>query len=130
MGLDNAPDSKIRFQAVNRFFLLLAAVSAGLVLGAYGWKGVDFSSGVLLGCLIVAINTLWTKSILSTGWKARRFRLRLSLSYGIRFGLTALVLFQAIVHYNQNPYGIMVGLGGLPLSAVIFVLAGSKQKKL
>ena len=113
------------------FFALLAGVSLVLTAGGALAKGVDFAWGVLLGSLIVGGNFFalqrYFGRALRQGTLSHNRRMRLAVQYASRFGLTLLVLYLAIAVLNADPLAIMVGVGAITLTALIYGLRAGKK---
>lgn len=104
---------------------LIMGCGAALVVGGYLWRGVDFAAAVLLGFAVVALNYLWTKNLVSSivsAAKAERPKPKalLTLSYIVKFALTAVVLFVALLRYGVDPVGILLGLSALLIASLLF----------
>jgi len=93
-----------------------------LVGGAWLLRGVDFALAALVGCLIVDVNFLWTRSVVRKAFLEANPRLWLGLSYGFRIGLTTLVLYIAIREIGLDPIGIAVGVSALVLASLLYAI--------
>jgi hypothetical protein len=98
---------------------ILLAVSAALVGLGYLWQGIDFSAGVALGCLLIGLNFVWTRSVVRRVLRGEGSKGRVALSYLAKFGLTVLVLFLAILQFRIDPLAILVGVSSLLLAIVV-----------
>ena len=108
--------------ALRRFALLLFVLTPLLVGGAWLLRGVDFALAALVGCLIVDVNFLWTRSVVRKAFLEANPRLWLGLSYGFRIGLTTLVLYIAIREIGLDPIGIAVGVSALVLASLLYAI--------
>lgn len=111
-------------EALRLFSWLLLASSLLLIGGGYFWRGIDFSLGVLLGSAIVGLNYLWTRRVISKALQGDHPRSRIGFSLLFKFGLTALVLYFAVVQFGIDAMGIVVGVSVLVIS--VFALAIAK----
>lgn len=118
---DAQPEARKGFP--QRFTWILAAATALLSLGALLWQGIDFFVGVALGCLIVGLNYVWTRSVVARGLRDGHFKARIAISYLAKFALTVVVLFLAILRFGVDPLAILVGISSLLLA--VFVLAAT-----
>ena len=110
-------------RTLRSFLRLLVAVSAVLAGGAYLWRGLDFSLGVLLGSAIIVLNLAWTIRVVQAVLVSSQPKIRLAFSYVSKLGLTAVVLLVAILKFNLDPIGILVGISSLFVSGVLFGVA-------
>lgn len=110
-------------RTLRTFLRLLVAVSAVLAGGAYLWRGLDFSLGVLLGSAIIVLNLVWTIRVVQAVMVSSQPKIRLAFSYVSKLGLTAVVLLVAILKFNLDPIGILVGISSLFVSGVLFGVA-------
>lgn len=101
------------------FSRLLLLVSAVLVAGAYMLLGIDFSLGVLLGSGIVVLNYFWSVRVFSRILEEAQPKVRLGLSWVMKFGVTALVLYVAVVQLDMQPVGIMVGVSAVVIAGLL-----------
>lgn len=104
------------------FSRLLLIVSAVLVAGAYLLRGIDFSLGVLLGSGIVVLNYLWSIRVFSRILGEAQSRARLGVSWVLKFGVTALVLYVAVVRLGMQPVGIIVGVSAVVIAGLLFAV--------
>lgn len=102
---------------------LLLVVSAVLVGGAYALLGIDFAGGVLLGCGIVGLNYLWSKRVFSRVLREDHPKARLGTTWVFKFGLTALILYIAIVRLGVDPVGIVVGVSAIVIAGLLLAAA-------
>jgi hypothetical protein len=108
--------------ALRRFaWLILASGAVLLALGA-GLGGVDFAAAVLLGFLIVLLNFYWTKKAVISVLFSGQARSLLAVSFLVKFGVTGVVLFYAILRLNVDAVGVLVGLSSLALASALFAL--------
>lgn len=110
-------------RTLRSFLRLLVAVSAVLAGGAYLWRGLDFSLGVLLGSAIIVLNLVWTIRVVQAVMVSSQPKTRLAFSYVSKLGLTAVVLLVAILKFNLDPIGILVGISSLFVSGFLFGMA-------
>ena len=107
-----------------RLFSWLMLTASFLLMGTgYFWRGIDFAAAVLLGCGIVGLNFIWTKRVIAKVLHGDQPRARLAVSLVFKFGLTALLLFFAIVRFQIDPMGILLGVSAVFAAGVMFALA-------
>lgn len=102
------------------FSRLLVGVSLLLVGGAWLLLGIDFSLGVLLGCGIVVLNYLWSKRVFSRVLQQDHPKVGLGVAWSLKFTLTALILYLAILQFQVHPVGIVVGVSAIVIAGVLF----------
>ena len=117
----NAKSSQSPFDALRLFSWLLLGSAVLLTAGGYLWRGIDFSLGVLLGSGIAGLNYLWTRRVIQKALRGDHPKSRIGFSLLLKFGLTALILYFAIVRFHFDAMGILVGVSSLVISG--FVLA-------
>ncbi len=109
-------------RALRRLFALLLGVGAALVGGGGLWGGVDFAVAVLLGCLLVVGNLYWMTRSVSRALQTEALGVRAGISYALRFGVSLLVLYVAIVQLDMDAVGIAVGVSALVIASVLYAL--------
>ncbi len=117
----NGKTSRSSPDALRLFSWLLLASAVLLTAGGYLWRGIDFSLGVLLGSGLAGLNYLWTRRVIKKALQGDQPRSRIGFSLFLKFGLTALILYFAIVRFHFDAMGILVGISSLVISG--FVLA-------
>ena len=111
-----SPESRV----LSRFSLILFALTPLITGVSWLIDGVDFAFAALVGCLIVDVNFLWTRSVVRKAFLEANPRLWLGVSYSFRLGLTTLVLFIAIREIGLDPLGIAVGVSALVLASLLY----------
>lgn len=114
--------------AVRRFTWLLVGVGAVLLAGSAWLGGLDFGVGVLLGFAIVLLNFIWTKKAVKSILFSDRPRALLTLSFLVKFGITGVVLFYAILRLQVDAIGVLIGLSSLVLASVLFALDPGRNR--
>ena len=120
-----APDAHKPLLGLRGFFRLLLLVSAALVAGAYMLRGIDFSLGVLLGSGIVCLNYLWSVRVFSRMLGEDHPKARLRIVWVFKLGVTALVLYVALVRLGMQPVGIAVGVSAVVIAGLLFAVTRS-----
>jgi len=106
--------------AIKKFAWLLLAVSMALTGGGYLLVGIDFTLGVLLGSSLVGLNFLWSQRIFRRALRDPSLKTRLAVSFLLKFAITALVLFVAVLKFQMDPIGILVGVSSLFLAGLLY----------
>ena len=103
------------------FYIIISAAGALATLGGLAWRGLDFALACLLGFVVVAANFIWTKNLIK-GLLIDRTKSKplLIISYFIKFGITAVVLYFALIHYRMDAMGILVGLSTLVVATFLY----------
>ena len=115
--------------AMRRFTWQLVAVGA-VILAVSAWlAGLDFAVGVLLGFGVILLNFIWTKSAVRSVLFSERPRGLLTLSFLVKFGITGVVLFYAILRLQVDAIGVLVGLSSLLLASVVFALDPGRSRR-
>jgi len=103
---------------------LLLAVSAALALGASPF-GLDLAIGSLLGSSVVVLN------VMGSAWPIRQLLLHqhihplLVIFQLLKLGLSGLVLYVALVHYDVSATGLLIGLSNILFTALIYAVLDS-----
>ena len=98
----------------------LAAISAALVALAWLLGGLDMAEGALLGCALVGLNLVGTVALIRLVLRDRRYKALLFVSFIVKFGLTMVVLYLAIVRYGMSAIGILIGLSAMLLTSLLY----------
>lgn len=107
---------------INLFLKILAGCGIALCGGGYWWGGFDFFKGALLGFLIVLLNAIWTKKLVAAMLFGGSPKALATAIFIMKFGLTAAILFLAILKLLIDPLAVLVGLSSLIAAAMIFSL--------
>jgi hypothetical protein len=113
---------------LRRFAGWLLGSGAVLVAVGAGWGGVDFAGAVLLGFAVVMLNFYWTKKVVASVLLSGQPHALLALSFLVKFGVVAAVLFYAILRLRVDGLGVLVGLSALLLAVLLYALElGSRR---
>lgn len=107
---------KKRVQIINytTFGVFAVMVAGGFFLG-----GLDFGKGVLLGCVLVAINFFSTQKLIQKLLLEKAAQPWMILAYILKFGLSIGILFLAVTRLDVHVVGLMVGLSSIIIATVI-----------
>jgi hypothetical protein len=99
----------------------LLAIFAIFVAGGYWFGGLDFAKGTLLGCVVVAINFFVSQRLVELLVLEKSLKPGVIIAYLLKFGLSGLLIFVAVVKWGLNIPGIMLGLSSVLLASVATV---------
>lgn len=121
---------KKRVQIINYSFFGVFAV---LTAGGFLIGGLDFAVGVLLGCLLVAINFFSTQKLAKKLLLEKAAQPWMILAYILKFGISIGLLFLAVTRLEIHVVGLMVGLSSIIIATVISTIlrgiyAGSENQ--
>ncbi len=100
---------------------LLLLVSVGLALAVSPF-GLDLVVGSLLGSGVVVLN------VMGSAWPIRQLLLHqrihpmLVLFQLLKLGLSGVVLYWAILHYEVSTLGLLIGLSNLILTSLLYTV--------
>ncbi len=106
----------------NRFQLYLFLSGVGMMGLAGVTAGLDFTLGVLLGFIVVLFNVFWTKNLVKTIILTGKSKTLFTFFYIFKFGLTTGALIAAMMWFEMDPLGVLVGLSALMLATFFFAI--------
>ena len=104
-------------------YLILLGVSVALVALAWVLGGLDMAEGALLGCLLVGMNLMGTVAFIRLVLRDRRYKALLIGSFIVKFGLTLVVLYIAMLRLNMSAIGILIGLSSMLVASLIYTMS-------
>jgi F0F1-type ATP synthase assembly protein I len=110
------PTERKRILVLNSSLLVIFAI---LAAGSYWFAGVDFAKGTLLGCLVVAINFFISQRLVARLMLEKSVKPGLLIAYLLKLGLSGLILFVAVVRWQTDVVGIMLGLSSVLFSSIV-----------
>ena len=111
-------------QTLVRIRNLLFVVSAGLALATSPF-GLDVVVGSLIGSTVVVLN------VLGSAWPIRQLLLHqrihpmLVLFQLLKLGLSGVVLYLAILHFEVSATGLLIGLSNIILTSLLYTVLNS-----
>jgi hypothetical protein len=120
-GPETPPPPVLR--APRLLYAILAGVSFALAALAWLLGGIDTALGALLGSALVAINLAGTVLFVRVVLRDRKYKALLLASNLVKFGLTMVVLYLAIVRFNISAIGIVTGLSSMLVASLIYAAA-------
>ena len=110
------PIEKKRLMVLNASLLI---VFIGFVGGSYLLSGVDLAKGTLVGCVVVAINFFLSQRLVGQLILEGSVKPLLLIAYTFKLGFSILILFVAVVKWQLDVRGLMLGLSSFLFSVVI-----------
>ena len=108
-------------ESLKQMYAIVGAVGAVVIAGCFFWRGLDFALAALLGFVVVLLNFIWTKNLVKSILLEQHRPKALSVFvYIFKFGLTAVVLYIAMVKYQVDGLGILIGLSTMIVGTFIF----------
>lgn len=105
---------------------LLFVVSAGLALATSPF-GLDVVVGSLIGSTVVVLN------VLGSAWPIRQLLLHqrihpmLVLFQLLKLGLSGVVLYLAILHFEVSATGLLIGISNIILTSLLYTVLNSRS---
>ena len=95
---------------------------------SYFYRGIDFAIGTFIGSSIVALNFFLSQRLIGKIIEQKTFSLAVIVSYFVKFGVSVLVVYLAVVKYEIDSIGIMVGLSAIVVSTLLSTFLRTFQK--
>ena len=99
--------------------LTLLGTLSLLPVGGYLAIGLDFAKATLVGCLVVAINFFVSQRLLGRLMREKKVPIALSILYLGKLGISAVIVYYAVVAYRMDPWGLMLGLSSIFLAILL-----------
>ena len=114
-----SPEFVSALKPVETLWKLLLLVSVILVAGTALFR-LDFLTATLLGCAIVGLNFYWTRRVVLGVFLKENAKRRMLLIYVIKFGISAVILFMAVVRFQLPALGLLLGLSNIVIAVIIY----------
>ena len=111
-------EKSIEIKHANLFQNLLLGVSIVLILGT-AMFALDVILSVVLGCLVIGFNFVWTKQFVRKLLKEGKLIPLDLLFYLTKFVITVIFMFAALTYLNLSPGGLLIGLSNIGLATII-----------
>ena len=111
-------EKSIEIKHVHLFQNLLLGVSIVLILGTAIFA-LDLILSVVLGCLVIGFNFVWTKQFVRKLLKEGKLLPLDSLFYLTKFVISVIFMFAALTYLDLSPGGLLIGLSNIGLAAII-----------
>ena len=115
-------------RAPRRLYWTVFGISVALMALAYALGGLDMAKGALLGCVLVGINLMGTVAFIRMVLRDRRYKALLIASFIVKFGLTMVVLYVAILRLDMSALGILIGLSAMLLASLLYAAMNRGQE--
>ena len=111
-------EESIEIKHVHLFQNLLFGVSIVLILGTAIFA-LDLILSVVLGCLIIGFNFLWTRQFVRKLLKEGKLLPLDLLFYLTKFVISVIFMFAALTYLDLSPGGLLIGLSNIGLATII-----------
>ena len=111
-------DKSIEIKHVHLFQNLLLGVSTVLILGTAIFA-LDLILSVVLGCLVITFNFVWTRQFVRKLLKEGKLRPLDLLFYLTKFVVSVIFMFAALTYLDLSPGGLLIGLSNIGLATII-----------
>ncbi len=108
-----------------RIFVLnasLLGIFIAFIVGGYGFGGLDFAKGTLIGCLVVAINFFVSQRLVGNMILEGSLTPILLVAYLTKLAVSVVILFVAVVKWQVDVVGLMLGLSSILFSSLVSTL--------
>ena len=111
-------EKSIEIKHVHLFQNLLLGVSIVLILGTAIFA-LDLILSVMLGCLVIGFNFVWTRQFVSKLLKEGKLLPLDLLFYLTKFVISVIFMFAALTYLDLSPGGLLIGLSNIGLATII-----------
>ena len=111
-------EESIEIKHAHLFQNLLLGVSIVLILGTAIFA-LDLILSVVLGCLVIGFNFVWTKQFVRKLLKEGKLLPLDLLFYLTKFVISVIFMFAALTYLDLSPGGLLIGLTNIGLATII-----------
>ena len=111
-------EESIEIKHAHLFQNLLLGVSIVLILGTAIFA-LDLILSVVLGCLVIGFNFLWTRLFVRKLLKEGKLLPLDLLFYLTKFVISVIFMFAALTYLDLSPGGLLIGLSNIGLATII-----------
>ena len=111
-------EESIEIKHAHLFQNLLLGVSIVLILGT-GIFALDLILPVVLGCLVIGFNFVWTRQFVRKLLKEGKLLPLDLLFYLTKFVISVIFMFAALTYLDLSPGGLLIGLSNIGLATII-----------
>ena len=111
-------EKSIEIKHIHLFQNLLLGVSIVLILGTAIFA-LDLILSVVLGCLVVGLNFVWTRQFVRKLLKEGKLLPLDLLFYLTKFVISVFFMFAVLTYLDLSPGGLLIGLSNIGLATII-----------
>ena len=111
-------EKSIEIKHAQLFQNLLLGVSILLILGTAIFA-LDLILSVVLGCLVIGFNFVWTRQFVRKLLKEGKLLPLDLLFYLTKFVISVIFMFAALTYLDFSPGGLLIGLSNIGLATII-----------
>ena len=111
-------EKSIEIKHAQLFQNLLLGVSMLLILGTAIFA-LDLILSVVLGCLVIGFNFVWTRQFVRKLLKEGKLLPLDLLFYLTKFVISVIFMFAALTYLDLSPGGLLIGLSNIGLATII-----------
>ena len=111
-------EKSIEIKHAQLFQNLLLGVSILLILGTAIFA-LDLILSVVLGCLVIGFNFVWTRQFVRKLLKEGKLLPLDLLFYLTKFVISVIIIFAALTYLELSPGGLLIGLSNIGLATII-----------
>ena len=111
-------ENSIEIKHVHLFQNLLLGVSIFLILGTAIFA-LDLILSVVLGCLVIGFNFVWTRHFVRKLLKEGRLLPLDLLFYLTKFVVSVIFMLAALSYLDLSPGGLLIGLSNIGITAIV-----------
>ena len=111
-------EKSIEIKHAQLFQNLLLGVSILLILGTAIFA-LDLILSVVLGCLVIGFNFVWTRQFVRKLLKEGKLLPLDLVFYLTKFVISVIFMFAALTYLDLSPGGLLIGLSNIGLATVI-----------
>ena len=111
-------EKSIEIKHAQLFQNLLLGVSILLILGTAIFA-LDLILSVVLGCLVIGFNFVWTRQFVRKLLKEGKLLPLDLLFYLTKFVISVIFMFAALTYLDLSPGGLLIGLSNIGLATII-----------
>lgn len=100
----------------------LLIVGTVVVIGIAAWINLDILPATLLGCGIVGINFYWTRHFFRKILAQKNIGRRSLVFFLLKFGVSVLVLYVAIIEVKISGLGLLLGLSNIVVAITLYTV--------
>ena len=116
----NETEAKMQF-SIKELEYILWGVGIFLVAGAF-WYNTDFLIAVSIGVVIVIVNFVLTRKAVGQLVNNGNTKNKMLFLYLLKMGVSAILIYFAILHFEVSPIGILLGISSLIIAIFLYTI--------